>query len=235
MGNYLTIFLACPVLGFLVGGIPFGVILTASRGIDIRTVGSGNIGATNVARALGRKWGYFCFGLDVLKGAGPVLLMRVLLERWGLGDCALGFLAWVLVGSATVLGHVFPIYLKFKGGKGVATSAGVALAIWPFYTLPAIVGLLVWVVVTLVSRTVSAGSLFACLGFLVSYLAGFWVFAEPWGVVQAWSLEEHWPLLLAACGLPVLIIVRHRSNITRLLSGREQQIGKSEIKDKKRR
>ena len=213
-------------MGFLVGGIPFGVILTRIRGIDIRTVGSGNIGATNVARALGRKWGYFCFALDVLKGVVPTAMMGALLKSWELGDTSIGFMAWSMVGCSTVLGHVFPIYLKFRGGKGVATSAGVALAIWPFYTLPAVVALIGWVVTTLISRTVSIGSLVACLVFLISYLAGFWVFAEPRWIISAWSLASQWPLLIFACLVPVLIIVRHRANITRLLSGQENQIGR---------
>ena len=82
MEFYLIIFLVCPLLAFLIGGIPFGIILTAASGIDIRTIGSGNIGATNVARALGRKWGYFCFVLDVLKGAVPTAVMGLLLARW---------------------------------------------------------------------------------------------------------------------------------------------------------
>jgi len=222
--KYLIIYLACPVLGFLVGGIPFGVILTAARGIDIRTVASGNIGATNVARALGRKWGYFCFLLDVLKGAVPTAAMGLLLARWQLNDSPLGFLSWALVGSAAVLGHVFPVYLKFKGGKGVATSAGVALALWPFYTLPALLALLAWVLVTLASRTVSAGSLAACLTFLITYLAGFWIFDQQRWIIPPWSLQSQWPLLIAACLLPVLIIIRHRANITRLLTGQEHRI-----------
>ena len=224
MATHLTILFVCPLLAFLVGGIPFGVILTAARGINIRTVGSGNIGATNVARALGRKWGYFCFGLDVLKGAVPTAVMGVLLGRWQMGDSALGFLAWALVGCSAVLGHVFPIYLKFRGGKGVATSAGAALAIWPFYTLPALVGLVAWLVVTLVSRTVSIGSLAACLAFVISYLAGFWIFDQPRWIIPSWSLQSQWPLLVAACLLPVLIIIRHRANITRLLTGQEHRI-----------
>ena len=226
MEKNLIIFIVCPLLGFLVGGIPFGVILTAVRGIDIRSVGSGNIGATNVARALGRKWGYFCFILDVLKGAVPTAVMGLVLNSWDLSHSSLGFLAWSLVGCFTVLGHVFPIYLKFRGGKGVATSAGVALAIWPFYTLPAVVALLAWVVVTLASRMVSVGSLLACLAFLGSYLAGFWIFDEPRWIISAWSLESQWPLLIFACLVPVLIIIRHRANITRLLTGQEHQIGR---------
>ena len=227
--TYLIILFICPLLGFLVGGIPFGVILTAARGIDIRTVGSGNIGATNVARALGAKWGYFCFGLDVLKGALPTAVMGILLRgHWQIGDSALGFLAWVLVGGSAVLGHVFPIYLKFRGGKGVATSLGVALAVWPFYTLPAIVGLLAWLVVTLASRMISAGSLLACLAFLISYLAGFWIFDQPCWIIPPWSLQSQWPLLMAACLLPLLIIIRHRGNITRLLTGQESRIKKKD-------
>ena len=226
MQEYLIIFIVCPLLGFLVGGIPFGVILTAARGIDIRTVGSGNIGATNVARALGRKWGYICFLLDVLKGVLPTALMGLLLSRWQLRDSSLGFLTWSLVGCSTVLGHVFPIYLRFRGGKGVATSAGVALAIWPFYTLPALLALFAWLVTTLASRTVSIGSLVACLAFLISYLAGFWIFAESRWIISAWSLATQWPLLIFACLVPVLIIIRHRANITRLLTGQESQIGK---------
>ena len=226
MEKYFITFIVCPLVGFLVGGIPFGVILTRIRGIDIRTVGSGNIGATNVARALGRRWGYFCFALDVLKGVVPTAMMGALLVSWELGDTAMGFLAWSVVGCSTVLGHVFPIYLKFRGGKGVATSAGVALAIWPFYTLPAVVALIGWVVTTLISRTVSIGSLVACLVFLISYLAGFWIFAEPRWIISAWSLASQWPLLIFACLVPLLIIIRHRANITRLLTGQENQIGK---------
>ena len=232
MQEYLIIFIVCPLLGFLVGGIPFGVILTAARGINIRTVGSGNIGATNVARALGRKWGVFCFILDVLKGAAPTAAMAALLSRWHLSESPLGFLAWSLVGCAAILGHVFPIYLRFKGGKGVATSAGVALAIWPFYTLPALVALLAWLVTTLASRTVSIGSLVACLVFLISYLAGFWIFDQPHWIISAWSLASQWPLLIFACLVPVLIVIRHRANITRLLTGQEHHI---KISDPNRR
>ena len=224
MAQYLITFLICPLVAFLIGGIPFGLILTAARGIDIRTVGSGNIGATNVARALGRNWGYFCFALDVLKGALPTTTMHLLIQKFDLSDSALGMFAWVLVGCVTVLGHVFPIYLRFKGGKGVATSAGVALAIWPFFTLPALLAMLVWLIVTLLSRTVSVGSLIACLAFLLCYLAGFWVFNQDRWIISAWSLDIHWPLLVFACLIPVLIILRHRANITRLLTGREHQI-----------
>ena len=84
--------------------------------------------------------------------------------------------------------------------------------------------LLAWLVVTLASRTVSAGSLAACLAFLISYLAGFWIFDQPRWIIPPWSLQSQWPLLITACLLPVLIIIRHRSNITRLLTGQEHHI-----------
>ena len=222
--NWVISWALLPVLGYLLGAIPFGLLIGLAKGVDIRTQGSGNIGSTNVGRILGRKWGYFCFGLDVLKGALPTAAMGLLLAHWQLNDSPLGFFAWALVGSAAVLGHVFPVYLKFRGGKGVATSSGVALAVWPFYTLPALVALLSWLVVTLASRTVSAGSLAACLAFLISYLAGFWIFDQPRWIISPWSLQSQWPLLVAACLLPVLIIIRHRANITRLLTGQEHRI-----------
>jgi len=104
---------------YLAGSIPFGVIVACAHGVDLRKVGSGNIGATNVGRALGRKWGIVCFALDMLKGLVPMLVAMAMLppekgprELW----------IWLATGGATIIGHVFPVYLKFKGGKGVATS-----------------------------------------------------------------------------------------------------------------
>ncbi|MBV9464206.1 MAG: glycerol-3-phosphate acyltransferase, partial [Verrucomicrobiae bacterium] len=108
-----------PVLAYLAGSIPFGLLVARARGVDIREVGSGNIGATNVGRALGKKYAYLVFALDFGKG-----ILGVWLARRVIGD-ALPSLPWWIVSSAlaTVLGHSFPIWLKFKGGKGVATSA----------------------------------------------------------------------------------------------------------------
>ncbi|GAF92317.1 unnamed protein product, partial [marine sediment metagenome] len=108
------------ILAYLLGSIPFGVIIAKAHGKDLRTIGSGNIGATNVSRALGRRWAYFCFVLDVLKGLVPMLAVRSCVE---MPHPTPGLLSlWLCVGCAAILGHIFPIYLKFKGGKGVATS-----------------------------------------------------------------------------------------------------------------
>jgi len=129
-------FVILTIGAYLLGSIPFGPIIAVAHGKDLRSIGSGNIGATNVARALGRKWGYFCFLLDVLKGAIPMLAVRVLTE---VSEPTPGLVSlWLVVGCAAILGHVFPIYIKFKGGKAVSTSFGVALGLWPYFTICAV-------------------------------------------------------------------------------------------------
>src|SRR5512146_1216435 len=121
-----AVFVVAIIAAYLLGSVPFAFLIARSAGKDLRTIGSGNIGATNLARALGRRWGYFCFALDVLKGLAPVALVRAL-APWsrsgpsGPGpDSPLLLSLWLLVGIAAILGHVFPVYLRFKGGKGVA-------------------------------------------------------------------------------------------------------------------
>lgn len=215
----LKVLVPAVVAAYLVGSIPFGVIIAAAHGKDLRAIGSGNIGATNVSRALGRKWGYICFGLDVLKGLLPMLAF---------GAIALPHIAatihgpaviasWLLVGIAAILGHVFPMYLGFKGGKGVATSFGVALGLWPYFTICALIALAVWVAVLLIWRYVSLASICAALTFPVSLILG--MLAIP-----RWQATNLWPLLIAATLIPLLVIVRHRENIARLLSGTESKI-----------
>jgi len=127
------------IVAYLLGSIPFGLVIAAAYGKDLRKIGSGNIGATNVARALGRKWAYFCFLLDVLKGLVPMLAARFLTQVANPTPGSVSL--WLVVGCAAVLGHIFPIYLKFKGGKGVATSFGVALGLWPYYTTCAVIAI----------------------------------------------------------------------------------------------
>ncbi len=117
---------------YLLGSVPFGMLIAAAHGIDLRKVGSGNIGATNLSRALGRRWAYVCFVLDLAKGLLPTLAAGIWLD--GIAGTN-GLLAQLAVGCAAVTGHVFPVYLRFKGGKGVATSFGVALGLWPYYTI----------------------------------------------------------------------------------------------------
>jgi glycerol-3-phosphate acyltransferase PlsY len=200
---------------YLLGSIPFGFIIAKAKGKDLRSIGSGNIGATNVARALGRRWAYFCFALDVLKGLGPMLVVRALIK---MPNPTPSFLTlWLLVGCASICGHIFPIYLKFKGGKGVATSLGVALGLWPYYTICASLVFVIWVLVVLVSRYVSLASITASIAFpLILVLA---IVVTP-----GWDFVNLWPLIIAATAIPLMVIIRHRENIKRLLAGTESKV-----------
>jgi glycerol-3-phosphate acyltransferase PlsY len=215
------VFVPAIVAAYFVGAIPFGQIIAKMHGKDLRSIGSGNIGATNVSRACGRKWGYTCFGLDVLKGFIPMMASRVIAVRVLEIDSATigpGFLGlWLAVGLAAILGHVFPIYLRFKGGKGVSTSLGIGLGVWPYFTVGAVIALLVWIVLVLTWRYVSLASMGASLTFPVTL--GTAIAAKP-----DWSLANLWPLMVAATVIPILVVVLHRSNVKRLLAGTESKI-----------
>lgn len=208
------------VLAYLLGAVPFGFLIAKAHGKDLRTIGSGNIGATNTVRALGKKWGIFCFVLDVLKGLIPMLLVPI----FGLvnhtsepGELAL----WLLVGCAAVLGHIFPVYLKFKGGKGAATSLGIVLGLWPYYTLCGICAFAVWAITLRVWRYVSLSSMLAAIFFPV--LLSAFIF-----LIDAWQLSRLWPLMLVAVLMALLVVVRHKTNIRNLLDGSETKIGKKD-------
>jgi acyl phosphate:glycerol-3-phosphate acyltransferase len=137
-------FLILIIGAYLLGSIPFGLIIAKAHNKDLRSIGSGNIGATNLARALGKNWAYFCFVLDVSKGLLPMLAAaRLISAPPGIAE----LLLWLVIGFAAILGHIFPIYVKFKGGKGVATSFGVALGLWPYYTICSLLAFAVWAVV----------------------------------------------------------------------------------------
>lgn len=199
---------------YLLGSIPFGVIIAAGHGKDLRTIGSGNIGATNVSRALGRKWAYACFFLDVLKGLIPMLAgAKLISSPPGIVELFL----WLAVGCASVLGHIFPIYVKFRGGKGVATSFGVALGLWPYYTICAVAAITVWAIVLLLWRYVSLASIVTSIVFPIALILI--IMLNP-----SWNFTELWPLLTAATFIPVMVIVRHRENIRRLLAGTESRV-----------
>ena len=208
---------------YLLGSIPFGLLIAKAHGKDLRSIGSGNIGATNVSRALGRKWAYICFGLDVLKGLLPMLatlsLARPLSTQSPTERVVLLWL-WLAVGCAAILGHIFPIYLKLKGGKGVATSFGVALGLWPYYTICALFAIATWSVVVLIWRYVSLASIAASVTFpLVLILA---IILRP-----GWDFVNLWPLLIAATAIPLMVIFRHRENMKRLIAGTESKILKA--------
>lgn len=184
---------------YLIGAIPFGLLVGRIAGIDVRQEGSGNIGATNVSRVLGKKKGLLTLLCDVAKGFLPVWGASHLLPE----AAAATETIVVLCGLATVIGHMFPLYLKFKGGKGVATALGVFLFISPGSIL---ITLFIFVAVVSGSGYVSVGSLAA------SALLPLWL----------WVLGEPPQVLMVAVVIALLIWFKHRSNIGRLLRGMEK-------------
>jgi len=215
----LILFGALPAAAYLIGSIPFGVLLARAHGVNLRARGSGNVGATNVGRVLGSRWGYLCFVLDVTKGLLPVLLVGLWLRRPGAADLsAYRQAAWLAVAFGAIAGHVFSVFLRFRGGKGVATSLGVLLGVWPYFTLPALAALGLWVAVVLIWRYVSLASIVAAGAFPVLFAGAC--------VLAGWPLASLWPLLAFATAMAGLVIVRHRSNIRRLMNGTENRIGR---------
>jgi len=202
------------IAAYLLGSVPFGLIIAKLHGKDLTKIGSGNIGATNLSRALGRKWAYLCFMLDMLKGLVPTSIAASFLTP---APNTTNLLLWLAVGVAAVLGHVFPLYIKFKGGKGVATSFGVALGIWPYYTICAAFAIAVWIVCVLTWRYVSLASIIASVVFPLAL-----IFAIL--LIPAWSFANLWPLLVSAIAIPMMVITRHRQNIKRLIAGTESKI-----------
>ena len=199
---------------YLVGSIPFGLIIAKAHGKDLRKIGSGNIGATNLYRALGKKWAYFCFALDAAKGFCPMLFAAKLIS---VPPDVPELLLAITIGLAAVSGHIFPIYIKFKGGKGVATSFGVALGFWPYYTICAIAAFVLWLVVTLLWRYISLASICASIAFPVTFILA--IILMP-----AWNFANLWPLLTVAIAIPLIVTLRHRENIKRLIEGTENRI-----------
>ncbi|MCO5175580.1 MAG: glycerol-3-phosphate 1-O-acyltransferase PlsY [Thermomicrobiales bacterium] len=190
------------VAAYLIGTLPTGYVLTRFlAGVDLRSVGSGGTGATNAQRALGTKWGIFVAIVDVLKGVAAVILARVA----GLDD------AWVAAcGAAVIAGHCWPVWLRFRGGKGVATGAGAALtlSLWSIALVP------VMVIPIALTRYVSLGSVLAALAtpILMALLAAT-------GVVS-WSYVGFGVVAAA------IIVYRHRANIDRLIHGTERKLGR---------
>ena len=199
---------------YLLGSVPFGLIIAKAHGKDLRSIGSGNIGATNLSRALGRKWAYFCFVLDVLKGLIPMAVAGRFISS---ELCVTELLLWLVVGCAAVLGHIFPVYIKFRGGKGVATSFGIALGLWPYYTVCAAAAFAVWAVVVLVWRYISLGSIVASVAFPVALVLAI-------VLNSSWDFAGLWPLLTAASIIPLIVVVRHRENIKRIVDGTESKV-----------
>ena len=187
-----------PIASYLIGAIPFGLLIGRLAGVDVRAAGSGNIGATNVARLLGKRLGVITLVLDCLKGFLPIFLASRMLP-----DGAGRQTALLLCGILAVVGHMFPVYLGFRGGKGVATALGVFLFLSP----PAIaVTVVVFFITVAFSGFVSAGSLLAS-GLFPLWL---WLFGEPAGS------------LVSGLIISSLIWLKHRENIGRLIRGEEK-------------
>lgn len=209
------------VLGFAAGSIPFGLILGRAKGIDIREHGSKNIGATNVGRVLGRKYGFLCFALDALKGAVPVLAVWFVLVPAHPEQTNLVGMLMPLVGIAAILGHVYSPWVGFRGGKGVATSFGALLAMWPLMTFPALGALVVWIIVLKLFRFVSLASMCAALSLPILLAVRAFVITGA----NSSPVDAVLPLLIAVTALAFLVIWKHRANITRLRAGTEPRVG----------
>ena len=182
---------------YIIGSVPTGYLLGKLRGVDVRTIGSGNVGATNVARAVGKSQGIITLIADAAKGYLPVF------TALQLGQDSLTV---ALTGIAVFLGHLYPLFLNFRGGKGVATGFGALLALAPIATLVLVVVFALTVVAT---RIVSLGSLATAVAAPLSL----WLFHQP-------------PVIVAmGCFLGAMVIIRHRANIQRLLAGTEPRFG----------
>ncbi len=194
------------IVSYLMGAVPFGLLVARLKGVDITKVGSGNIGATNVFRSVSKPLGVLTFVFDALKGWLPAWFFPAWATAAGqASDPSLG----VLYAVAAIAGHTWPVYLKFKGGKGVATSAGALIGIAPKAVA---VGLVVWLLLMIITRYVSVASIAAAAAVAVA----------------GWKFYAHDGLKLpmALTLLAVLIVWRHRGNIRRLAAGTEHRFGK---------
>lgn len=222
-----AVLLGLIVPAYLLGSVPFGLLVAKRRGVDPRKVGSGNIGATNVGRLLGTRFFFIVFVLDFLKGLLPVLaagavLGSIFASRQSRD--AMDYLLWLSVGFAAVFGHMFSVFLKFKGGKGVATSTGLIFGVFPYYMLPGVVAILIWAVLLKVTKYMSVASMAGAIALPIAYAII--------GSTLGWPITgEQWPLLAFACLIAAMIVYKHRGNMARLRAGTETRFspGKSHV------
>jgi len=205
--NAWTAISAC-LISYLLGSIPFGYAVARARGVDIRTVGSGNIGATNVFRVLGKGPGILTFACDVLKGFAAAFGLPLAAAQWT--DMSDRTVLSLLCMICVVAGHNWPVFLRFRGGKGIATSTGALLGLAPAAML---IGLAVWLVLFLTVRIVSIASMAAAAA----------AAAAAW-ILQATVADSNVLLPVALSLLAGIAVWRHKSNIQRLLNGTENRV-----------
>ncbi len=208
--NPLVVYAVACVCAYLIGSVPFGFLIGKARGVDVRTVGSKNIGATNVYRTVGKKWGFLAFACDFLKGLLPTLAAKWYAGSQGGSELAHLALA---VGVACVVGHTLTVFMKFKGGKGVATAFGMLVGLMPWLVLTAFA---LFVVSVAVSHYISVGS---CLA--AAFLA-----VAVWFPIPCIHPEGRadLPLCVLVTLIAVFVIWKHRSNLKRLAKGEENKI-----------
>jgi glycerol-3-phosphate acyltransferase PlsY len=194
------------VASYLLGSIPFGYLAGRVAGIDIRKTGSGNIGATNVVRVLGKFYGYPVFFLDFLKGLGAVKI-SVLVATRAHSEWPSPEVFEIIAAVTSVIGHCFPLWLKFRGGKGIATSAGALFGLMP---LAMLIGLAVWILVFWLTRYVSVASITAAI-------------ALPFVIAILTRLNQSYgkALFYSSLCIAAVVIWRHHSNLSRLMRGTE--------------
>ena len=213
MPDFIFLYICFFAAGYLFGSIPWAFILGKVNGIDIRKHGSGNVGATNVRRTLGKKWAVLCFFLDFIKGFLPVLVLNLLYSGNFIDKTPFGV---VIIAAASVAGHMWPLFLNFKGGKGISTIAGILLAVAP---LSLLAGGAIWALVFYSTRYVSLASIAGALILPVS------AFAFSYYKI---GNEIPLPSLIMLTAMALLAIIRHKGNIIRLLKGTENRFVKKQ-------
>ncbi len=206
----LTLAFVTALGAYLIGSIPSGYLLGRAKGVDLRKEGSGNIGATNALRVLGKKWGYVVFAADIFKGWLSVTLAYLLGYRYAPDQAVL----LAIIGALfAVIGHNFPVWLRFKGGKGIATSAGIMLALFP--PLVFLTALVIWTGLFYITRYVSVASIAAAISLPVTT------------TILALAGKCDWLLVPIGALMCSLAVWRHKPNIERLFAGTEKKFVKS--------
>lgn len=212
---------------FLSGSVPFGIIVARMKGVDLRAIGSGNIGATNVGRALGRRWGVLVYVLDAGKGALPVLVAGEMARALGAPAAELAPTVlwwWLAVAVCAVLGHMFTPLAGFRGGKGVATGSGALMAIYPVLTVPVLVAVLAWATTLALTRIMSVAGMVAGVTVPAALVVATLIGRAP-GATPLQAIGHVTPALIVSAIVAALVIWKHRSNLARIRAGTEPRVG----------